>query len=64
MNKIKNKKAVWKRLRITGSGKVKRRCAFTSHLAQNKTTKQKKHLSKTKFLSTGDKKRLKRIIKR
>ena len=49
--KHKTKRAVAKRLKKTYSGKLKRKHAFRSHLAHNKTTKQKRHLRKDGFLN-------------
>lgn len=50
--KAKTKRAVAKRLKRTGSGKLKRKHAFRSHLAHNKTQKQKRHLRKDTTLNS------------
>ena len=42
MPKMKSHRGAAKRFKRTGSGKLKRSHAYTSHLAHNKTTKQKK----------------------
>ena len=39
MPKMKSKRALMKRIRVTGSGKIKRDCAYRRHLAPNKTSK-------------------------
>ena len=44
MTKQKTKKAVVKRMKLTKTGKVKRRQAFTSHLMVRRTTKRKRQL--------------------
>lgn len=62
MPKMKNKSGLKKRISITASGKVKRGQAFRSHLAQNKTTKQKRHARKATTLSSSDFKRYKELI--
>ena len=64
MKKIKNKsrKSISKRVKVTGSNKLKRHSAYTSHLALNKTTKQKKNLSKSKLVSSSDRKRWKKAF--
>lgn len=62
MPKMKTKSALAKRVKKTGSGKLKRGCAYRSHLAQNKSTKQKRHLRKARFISDGDMKRLKGLL--
>ena len=41
MPKMKSKKALTKRIKVTGSGKVSRHHAYVSHLAPHKTHKQK-----------------------
>ncbi|WP_215825815.1 MULTISPECIES: 50S ribosomal protein L35 [unclassified Spiroplasma] len=62
MPKMKTKKALQKRIKITGTGKWKRKHAFTSHLAQNKSTKQKRHLSKEGTVDKTDYRRLKNLL--
>ena len=42
MGKLKTKSALTKRIKVTASGKVKRGQGYRSHLAQNKSTKQKR----------------------
>ena len=44
MPKQKTKKGVVRRMKLTKSGKVKRRKAFTSHLMVRRSTKRKRHL--------------------
>lgn len=46
MGKIKTRKAVSKRFRLTASGKVKRSCGGKGHLLSSKTRKQKRRLNK------------------
>ncbi|TLG76673.1 50S ribosomal protein L35 [Culicoidibacter larvae] len=62
MPKMKTHKGLAKRVKKTGSGKLKRWSAYTSHLAHNKTTKQKRHLRKASLVSTGDYKRIKQML--
>ncbi len=62
MPKMKTKRALAKRVRVTGSGKFKRHSAYTSHLAPRKTTKQKRHLRKAGLVSKSDYKRDKFLI--
>ena len=42
MPKMKSKRGLMKRVKVTGSGKVTRHHAYVSHLAPHKTTKQKR----------------------
>ncbi|MDY4858015.1 MAG: 50S ribosomal protein L35 [Candidatus Onthovivens sp.] len=62
MPKMKSKKALTKRIKVTGSGKVVRHHAYVSHLAPHKTTKQKRHLRKQTSVSKSDLKRVKYLI--
>jgi large subunit ribosomal protein L35 len=47
MPKIKTHKGAKKRFRLTARGKVKHRCAGTSHLASRKSHKRKRNLRGT-----------------
>lgn len=62
MPKMKSKRALMKRIRITGSGQLKRDCAYRRHLAPRKTHKQKRHLRKAVLVSKSDYKRVKYLI--
>ena len=62
MPKMKSKKALTKRVKVTGSGKVVRHHAYTGHLAPRKTTKQKRHLMKSGLVHKTDYKRIKFLI--
>jgi len=44
MPKMKTNRGAAKRLKITGTGKVMRRKAFSSHILTSKTTKRKRGL--------------------
>ena len=60
--KHKTKKSVSKRVIVTGSGKLKRKQAYRSHLAHNKTTKQKRHSRKDTIITSVDSQRYKHLI--
>lgn len=62
MPKMKSKRALMKRVKVTGSGQVVRHHAYVSHLAPHKTHKQKRHLRKATVVSTSDMKRIKYLI--
>ena len=62
MPKMKSHSGLKKRLKRTGSGKLKRSHAYVSHLSHNKTHKQKKHLAKATLVSASDYKRISKII--
>jgi large subunit ribosomal protein L35 len=62
MPKMKSKKALAKRVKVSGTGKVVRHHAYVSHLAPHKTHKQKRHLRKATVVSASDMKRIKYLI--
>ncbi|BCJ86785.1 50S ribosomal protein L35 [Effusibacillus dendaii] len=62
MPKMKTKRAAAKRFKRTGSGKLKRSHAYTSHLFSNKSEKQKRHLAKAAVVSSSDYKRIKQLV--
>lgn len=62
MPKMKTHKGTAKRFKKTGTGKLKRSHAYTSHLFANKSQKQKRKLRKSAIVSTGDYKRIKHMI--
>jgi large subunit ribosomal protein L35 len=58
MPKHKTKKSAMKRFKLTGSGKIKRKKAFASHLQFSKTKKRKRGLRKTEIVRKEDEKRV------
>ncbi|MEC1899780.1 50S ribosomal protein L35 [Bacillus atrophaeus] len=62
MPKMKTHRGSAKRFKKTGSGKLKRSHAYTSHLFANKSTKQKCKLRKSAVVSAGDFKRIKQML--
>ncbi|GGE17631.1 50S ribosomal protein L35 [Marinithermofilum abyssi] len=62
MPKMKTRRAAAKRFSKTGSGKIKRNKAFTSHLLEHKTSKRKRKLRKSAIMAKGDVKRTKQLI--
>jgi large subunit ribosomal protein L35 len=62
MPKMKSKRALMKRIKITKSGKVFHKAMNTGHLATGKTTKQKRHLRKSREIHKSDIKRIKALI--
>ena len=59
MPKMKTKAGAKKRFKLTGSGKLKRKQAFKSHILTKKETKQKHNLTKTTYVSKVDTKNVK-----
>ncbi len=62
MPKQKTHSGLKKRIKVTGSGKLKRGHAYTGHLKTNKTTKQNKNLSGFTLVHKSDEKRIKQLI--
>ena len=54
MTKMKTKAGAKKRFKLTGSGKIKRKHAFKSHILTKKGTKQKRNLTKTGLVHDAD----------
>jgi large subunit ribosomal protein L35 len=62
MPKMKTNKSAAKRFKKTGSGKLKRGHAFTSHILTKKSPKRKRQLRKGGMVSEADQKRMKRLV--
>jgi large subunit ribosomal protein L35 len=62
MPKMKTNKSAAKRFKVTGSGKLKRGRAFTSHMFSHKTQKQKRKLRKAAIMTAGDYSRTRRML--
>ena len=62
MPKIKTNSGAKKRFSLTGSGKVKRKHAYKSHILTKKTTKQKRNLTHAAVVSPADEKRIKELL--
>ena len=54
MPKMKSISGAKKRFELTGTGKVKRKHAFKSHILTKKTIKQKRNLSHTAIACASD----------
>lgn len=62
MPKMKTNSGAKKRFEITGSGKIKRKHAYKSHILTKKTTKRKRNLTYTSLVSESDEKRMKALL--
>ena len=62
MPKQKTHRGLAKRVKKTGSGKLKRSHAFTSHCFHGKTKKQRRQLRQADLVSNSDYKRIKQQI--
>ena len=54
MPKLKTKSGAKKRFKLTGSGKIKRKHAYKSHILTKKETKQKRNLTQTGLVHAAD----------
>ena len=62
MPKMKTNSSAKKRFKVTGSGKVKRFQANTSHLMRKKSKKAKTRLNGSTLVSQADQKRMKKLL--
>ncbi len=62
MPKMKSNRGAAKRFRFTGTGKVKRKKAFLSHILSSKTTKRKRHLRRGTTVSDADARNVKKML--
>ena len=62
MPKMKTHSGAKKRFSLTGTGKVKRKHAFKSHILTKKTTKSKRDLTGTTIVDVTDLPRVKAML--
>ncbi|UCF32094.1 MAG: 50S ribosomal protein L35 [bacterium] len=62
MPKIKTNRGAAKRFSRTGSGKVKRRRAYHSHILTSKNQKRKRRLRTGTLIHAADEKNIKKLI--
>lgn len=62
MPKLKTRRAVAKRFKVTGNGKLKRSHAFAGHIMTKKTTKRKRNLRSSGLVHSNDEARMKRML--
>jgi large subunit ribosomal protein L35 len=62
MPKSKTKSGAKKRFQVTGSGKIKRKQAFKSHILTKKSTKRKRNLTGTTLVNDADMGNVKRML--
>ena len=62
MPKVKTNSGAKKRFSFTGSGKVKRRHAFHSHILTKKTKKQKRNLDHSAIVVTENMKQVRDLL--
>jgi large subunit ribosomal protein L35 len=62
MPKIKTNSGAKKRFALTGSGKIKRKHAFKSHILTKKTKKQKRNLTHVSLVAPSDEKGVLKLL--
>jgi large subunit ribosomal protein L35 len=62
MPKMKTHRGVAKRVKATGTGRLKRHKANKSHILTKKSQKRKRGLRKADLVSKHDEKRMKRLL--
>lgn len=62
MPKLKTNSGAKKRFALTGTGKIKRKHAFKSHILTKKTLKQKRNLTHTGLVDSANVKSVKALL--
>ena len=62
MPKIKTNSGAKKRFTLTGTGKIKRKHAFHSHILTKKTKKQKRNLCHSPLVDTANIRQVKELL--
>ncbi|HVN59431.1 MAG TPA: 50S ribosomal protein L35 [Bacteroidales bacterium] len=62
MPKVKTNPGAKKRFSLTGSGKIKRKHAFKSHILTKKATKRKRNLTYFGQVDSADKKNIQLLL--
>jgi len=62
MPKMKSNSGAKKRYDLTGTGKIKRKHAYKSHILTKKSTKRKRNLGYSTLVASTDEKRAKLLL--
>lgn len=62
MPKMKTKASAKKRFTLTGTGKIKRKHAYKSHILTKKTKKQKRNLTYSAIVDKADEANVRRLL--
>ena len=62
MPKVKTNAASKKRFALTGTGKIKRKHAYHSHILTKKSTKRKRNLDHTTLVSSANTKQVRDLL--
>jgi len=64
MPKMKTKSSAKKRFTLTGTGKIKRKHAYKSHILTKKTKKQKRNLTHDTIVDKADEKNVRAMLRK
>jgi large subunit ribosomal protein L35 len=64
MPKMKTNSTAKQRVKVTGSGRLRRRKAFRSHLLEKKSSRRTRRLDRETDFSPGQERRVKRLLGR
>ena len=64
MPKMKTKSSAKKRFKLTGTGKIKRKHAYKSHILTKKTKKQKRNLTHDAIVDPADEKNVRAMLRK
>jgi large subunit ribosomal protein L35 len=64
MPKMKTDKGAAKRFKVTGTGRIRRRRAFTNHLLEKKSSVRMRRLHRETDVAPGDRRAVKRLLGR
>ena len=62
MPKMKTKSSAKKRFKLTGTGKIKRKHAFKSHILTKMSTKRKRNLTNSALVDKSNEKQVKQML--
>ena len=62
MPKMKTDRGAAKRIRVTGSGRLRRRKAFRSHLLEKKSRERKRRLGRETDIAKADERATRRML--
>ena len=64
MPKMKTDSGAKKRIKVTGTGRLRRRSAFTNHLLEKKSSKRMRRLHRESDIAPADLRTVKRLLGR
>ena len=64
MPKVKTRRSVKKKFKVTGSGKILRRPAMRSHNLEKKSSKRKRGFRKDRVVTSADRSAVKKMLGR